>query len=60
MPLYSYKCKECEHELEVLQRMMDPVLLECPECHKESLEKQISKGTSFELKGNGWFKHGTH
>lgn len=32
MPVYIYKCEECEHILEIKQRMSDPPLENCPEC----------------------------
>ena len=50
MPIYEYKCSECEHELEVIQRFSDDPLKKCPECNKNSLNKLISS-SSFRLKG---------
>ena len=32
MPTYRYRCKECDHEFEVRQRMSDDPLTECPVC----------------------------
>lgn len=54
MPFYEYQCKNCKHQLEVLQKMSDPALTECPECHRPELAKLVSK-TSFQLKGQGWY-----
>jgi len=60
MPTYSYKCKECNHEFDIQQRMSDDKLTECPECKKEELVKVITPtiGGGFQLKGKGWFKSG--
>lgn len=58
MPTYTYKCKECEHQFDVMQKMSDDKLKDCPECEKESLEKIITQTTGFQLKGNGWFNKG--
>lgn len=60
MPTYTYKCKECDHQFDVVQRMTDDKLTECPECKKEELTKIITPGASggFQLKGKGWFKTG--
>ncbi len=60
MPIYEYRCSECGHRLEALQRLADAPLLECPACSKKSLIKLIS-AVGFQLKGSGWyatdFKH---
>jgi putative FmdB family regulatory protein len=55
MPIYEYKCTECEHRLEKLQKMSDDPLKDCPECGKPSLSKLVS-ASSFKLKGTGWYE----
>jgi len=55
MPIYEYKCKSCGHELEKLQRMNDPALLECPACNKSELKRLVS-AARFRLKGSGWYE----
>lgn len=54
MPIYEYRCDDCGHELEKLQKMSDPELTDCPSCSKSSLKKLIS-AAGFQLKGNGWY-----
>ena len=54
MPIYEYRCGACGHELEVLQKLSEPPLSDCPECHKPSLTKLIS-AVGFQLKGSGWY-----
>jgi putative FmdB family regulatory protein len=54
MPFYEYVCKNCQHEMEVLQKVSDPVLRKCPECGKQQLQKLIS-AAGFQLKGTGWY-----
>jgi putative FmdB family regulatory protein len=60
MPIYEYRCADCGHRLEALQRLADTPLLVCPACGKESLVKLMS-AVGFQLKGSGWyatdFKH---
>jgi putative FmdB family regulatory protein len=60
MPIYEYRCADCGHRLEALQRLADAPLLVCPACGKESLTKLMS-AVGFHLKGSGWyatdFKH---
>lgn len=55
MPIYEYRCTSCQAELEKLQKISDPPLIECPECGKSTLVKLIS-ASSFRLKGSGWYE----
>ena len=54
MPIYEYKCTSCGHKKEVLQKMSDAPLTECPACGKAKLSKLIS-AAGFQLKGSGWY-----
>jgi putative FmdB family regulatory protein len=52
MPTYEYKCKECDHQLEVVQSFTDDPLTKCPNCRKKALRKVFSPpGVTF--KGSG-------
>ncbi len=55
MPIYEYQCQACEHEFEIIQKMSDDPLLECPECHQPKLKKLVS-AAGFRLKGSGWYE----
>ncbi len=55
MPIYEYACKECGHEFDVLQKISDRPLKDCPECKKPALRKLVS-APSFRLKGAGWYE----
>jgi putative FmdB family regulatory protein len=55
MPIYEYKCTECNHQLECIQKFSDAPLIECPSCKKPTLKKRVSL-PSFQLKGNGWYE----
>jgi putative FmdB family regulatory protein len=55
MPIYEYRCEACGHELEALQKINDPLLIECPECKQEALKKVLS-AAAFRLKGGGWYE----
>ena len=54
MPIYAYQCAECRHEVEVLQKISDAPLTECPSCHRSSLVKKVT-AAGFQLKGSGWY-----
>jgi len=55
MPIYQYKCTDCGHQLEAIQKMSDPKLVDCPACKAASLVKQVT-AASFKLKGTGWYE----
>ena len=57
MPIYNYICSECGHQLKILAKMSDPPETTCPNCHQESLKRQIGR-TAFQLKGGGWYEQG--
>ena len=54
MPIYEYRCASCGYENEFLQKVNAPLLTECPECRKPTLEKQVT-AAGFQLKGSGWY-----
>ena len=55
MPIYGYACSNCDHAFDVLQKMSDPRLVDCPECGESTLRKQLS-APKFRLKGKGWYE----
>ncbi|MFC5521198.1 FmdB family zinc ribbon protein [Polaromonas jejuensis] len=54
MPIYAYKCESCGHAKDVLQKMSDAPLTECPQCGTASFTKQVT-AAGFQLKGSGWY-----
>lgn len=58
MTTYNYKCKNCDHELEVVRSMKDKPLKECPECEQETLQQIITSNVAVTFKGGGWFRTG--
>ena len=54
MPIYEYRCGACGQDHEVLQKVSEPPLTECPACGKPALKKQLS-AAGFQLKGSGWY-----
>ncbi|MBC7682300.1 MAG: zinc ribbon domain-containing protein [Ferruginibacter sp.] len=54
MPIYAYKCESCGHAFDVLQKMSDAVLTDCPSCGTPALQKQVT-AAGFQLKGSGWY-----
>ena len=54
MPIYAYRCASCGHAKDVLQKMSDPLLTDCPACGAASFVKQLT-AAGFQLKGSGWY-----
>src|SRR5947208_3572855 len=54
MPIYEYKCDECGHRLEAIQKVNDAQLVDCPACNKPAL-KRLMSAAGFQLKGSGWY-----
>ncbi len=54
MPIYEYQCQACGHSFDILQKISDAVLQECPECQQAKLQKLVS-APGFQLKGSGWY-----
>jgi putative FmdB family regulatory protein len=54
MPIYAYRCDACGHAKDVLQKISDPVLTDCPVCGAATFKKQVT-AAGFQLKGSGWY-----
>ncbi len=54
MPIYAYKCESCGHAKDVLQKISDAPLTDCPQCGTSSFKKQVT-AAGFQLKGSGWY-----
>jgi putative FmdB family regulatory protein len=53
MPLYEYKCDECGHKFEKIQKFSDPLESTCPKCggpvHK------LMSSPAIQFKGSGFY-----
>jgi putative FmdB family regulatory protein len=54
MPIYAYKCESCGAAKDVLQKISDPALSDCPACGQPAFRKQVT-AAGFQLKGSGWY-----
>jgi putative FmdB family regulatory protein len=54
MPIYAYRCESCGFAKDVLQKISDPLLTDCPSCGAASFQKQVT-AAGFQLKGSGWY-----
>jgi putative FmdB family regulatory protein len=55
MPIYAYRCASCGHELDALQKLSEPALVDCPACGAAALAKLVT-AAGFQLKGSGWYQ----
>lgn len=55
MPFYEYRCDDCGHGFEALQKVSDAPFETCPACEMPALRKLIS-AAGFRLKGQGWYE----
>ena len=56
MPIYSYKCEKCGNVEDVLRKIEEsdvPIDCECTGTMRKTFDQS---GTSFILKGEGWYK----
>lgn len=64
MPLYEYVCETCGHTVTKLRKMADaekPLMCQHGEADHpatHAMKRKVSRGTGFQLKGNGWYKDG--
>jgi putative FmdB family regulatory protein len=54
MPIYDFKCIECDHQDELMRKISADSTMECPVCHKKTFSKMLS-AASFQLNGTGWY-----
>ncbi len=53
MPIYEYKCANCDYEFEKMQKITEEPLSVCPRCEGKVEKKWSLSG--FQFKGAGWY-----
>ena len=53
MPIYTYRCRECDHSFERNQRMSDPPLADCPAC--DGSVRRVINSVGVVFKGSGFY-----
>jgi putative FmdB family regulatory protein len=53
MPLYEYKCQKCASVFEVIQKVSDSPLAECPACGGRL--KKVLTAPAIQFKGSGFY-----
>ena len=53
MPTYEYRCRDCGHTFEVVQKMTDEPLTVCPDCGGEL--RKVFAVPAIAFKGSGFY-----
>jgi len=54
MPLYEFRCTQCEHVFEVMQRFSEAgTIPQCPYCQSAETQKKLSTVASFASSDGG-------
>ena len=56
MPIYNFKCEDCAHVMERVQKYNAPAP-SCDKCEGETT-RTLPQRTTFQLKGIGWARDG--
>ena len=54
MPTYQYRCTECGHDLEAVQKFSDASLTECPNCAGQL--RKVFNAVGVVFKGSGFYR----
>ena len=54
MPIYEYECSSCHHQFDLMQKISDVPVTQCPNCFENKAVRLIS-AAGFQLKGTGWY-----
>jgi len=53
MPTYEYRCRDCGHSFDIVQKMRDDQLTHCPECGGEL--RKVFTAPAISFKGSGFY-----
>lgn len=54
MPIYEYKCGQCNERHEIIQSINDDPLAHCPKCGGDM--KKLISSPAIQFKGSGFYK----
>ncbi|MBH38185.1 FmdB family transcriptional regulator [bacterium] len=55
MPLYDYKCNDCNDVFEVTHSIMEDPSISCPSCQSGLVTRLISRNVGIAFKGSGFY-----
>ncbi len=54
MPLYEYQCTQCGEQIEIIQKLSDPLYTLCPKCG--GAMRKLFSAPAIQFKGSGFYK----
>ena len=54
MPIYTYRCNDCDYQFEKRQRMADDPLTECVHCEEGNVRRVVNS-VGIVFKGSGFY-----
>lgn len=54
MPIYEYECTSCHHQFDMMQKISEAPVKQCPQCFEPTAIRLVS-AAGFQLKGSGWY-----
>lgn len=58
MPVYGYKCENCDHYVEKMQKFSDDPLTDCPQCDGTLVKQFFPAGLIYKADGFYTTEHG--
>ena len=55
MPIYEFRCEDCNYKEDLIRKISEPTIISCPKCNGHNFIKQVS-APNFKLKGSGWYE----
>ncbi|TWG90477.1 putative FmdB family regulatory protein [Luteimonas sp. J16] len=55
MPIYAFRCDQCDHAFDRLQKLSDPDPEACPACGAAAVRREVT-APAFRLAGSGWYE----
>ena len=55
MPVYEYFCSSCSQSVDLIHKLSDENIKQCPNCKSFEFQKMVS-APNFKLKGTGWYE----
>lgn len=55
MPNYDYVCTHCGYREEILQKITEEPLKECPQCRNSTFKRKFGTGAGLQFHGSGFY-----
>ncbi len=56
MPTYTYRCKKCQHEMDVFHSINAEPEIRCEACGSTHMDRLIGTGSGIIFKGSGFYE----